>query len=350
MTYSNINFNKKTILITGGAGFIGSNLAFYFQKNFPNSKVIVFDCFRSEAVFTNGNLQSFGHYKNLIGFTGNVICGNINNKSDLALLNDYKFDYIFHQAAISDTRVSDQEIIMKTNINSFYDLLEIAKKDDSIIVYASSAATYGSLPSPQVVGKERPENPYGFSKYIMDQIAYRFALDNPDMLISGLRYFNIYGTGEFFKGQTASMVIQLGHQILDGKAPRLFNGSDQMLRDVINSEDVTQANIKACKSKQSGIYNIGTGKPRSFQEISDILQKELGTNLGNEYFPNPYNGYQTHTQADISSSQENLDFEPKISLEEGIKTYIPEIKRLHGSDISWLVFRTSHPSYWSLVI
>ena len=85
----NIKFNNKTILITGGAGFIGSNLAFYFQKNFPNSKVIVFDSFRSEAVFTNGNLQSLGHYKNLIGFNGDIICGNINNKTDLALLNNY---------------------------------------------------------------------------------------------------------------------------------------------------------------------------------------------------------------------------------------------------------------------
>ena len=334
MTNNDIDFNNKTILITGGAGFIGSNLAFYFQDNYPQSRIVIFDCFRSEGVFSNGNLKSYGHYKNLIGFAGDVICGNINDKSDLVLLNDYKFDYIFHQAAISDTRVYDQEIIMRTNVNSFYDLLEIAKKNKSVIVYASSGATYGSLPSPQTVGKENPENPYGFSKLLMDQIAYRYVDENPDITIVGLRFFNVYGPREFYKGITASMVIQLAHQILDDKAPRLFEGSNLIERDFIYIEDVIQANIKACKPKKSGVYNVGTGNPRSFQEIADILQNELGSNLGTEYFPNPYDGYQAHTQANISSTRKNLRFEPRFSLEEGIKTYIPEIKRLHGKEIS----------------
>jgi len=334
MKYTDTDFNEKTILITGGAGFIGSNLAFYFQENYPDSHVVVFDCFRSESTFSNGNLQSFGHYKNLIGFTGDVICGNINSKFDLALLNDYKFDYIFHQAAISDTRVYDQEIVMQTNVNSFYDLLNKAKNDDAAMVYASSAATYGSLPSPQIVGKENPENPYGFSKYAMDQIADRYSKENPEMTIVGLKFFNVYGPREYYKDKTSSMVIQLGHQILDGKAPKLFEGSDQILRDFINIEDVVQANIKACNPEQNGVYNVGTGTPRSFQDIADILQTGLGTDLGTEYIPNPYDGYQMHTQADISTSQANLKFEPAISLEEGIKAYIPEIKRLHGTDIT----------------
>ncbi len=332
--YNKIDFNNKTILITGGAGFIGSNLAFYFQENFPKSKVTVFDCFRNDETFNNGNLKSFGHYKNLIGFKGEIIPGNINNKDDLGLLGKYNFDFIFHYAAISDTRVYDQEIIMKTNVNSFYDLLEIAKKDDSVMVYASSAATYGNLPSPQTVGQENPENPYGYSKYIMDQIAIKYSKENPDLTIVGLRFFNVYGPREYYKGNTSSMVIQLGHQILDGKAPRLFNNSNQILRDFIYIDDVVQANIKACAPKQNGTYNVGTGIPRNFQEIADILQNELDTDLGTEYFPNPYDGYQMNTKADISSTRENLGFKPKFSLEKGIKAYIPEILRLHGTDTS----------------
>jgi len=333
MKYNNIDFNNKTILITGGAGFIGSNLAFYFQEYFPQSHIVVFDKFRSEATFSNGNLQSFGHYKNLIGFSGDIICGDLNSSNDLAKLDGYSFDYIFHEAAISDTRVYDQEIIMQTNVNSFYYFLEKAKRDNSVLVYASSAATYGSMPSPQIVGKESPENPYGFSKYAMDQIAYRYIRENPNMTIVGLKYFNVYGAREFFKDKTSSTVIQFGHQILAGKAPRLFEGSDKIVRDFVYIKDVLQANIKACEAKKSGVYNVGTSKPRSFQDIADILQKELGTNYGTEYFPNPFTGYQMHTQADISTSKEFLGYEPQWELEEGIKDYISEIKRMYDEEL-----------------
>tara|TARA_B110000008_G_scaffold279621_1_gene327540 strand:+ start:4512 stop:5513 length:1002 start_codon:yes stop_codon:yes gene_type:complete len=330
----NIDFNHKTILITGGAGFIGSNLAFYFQNNFPHSNIIIFDCFRNDKLLSNGNLQSLGHYKNLINFKGEVICGDISEANDLMLLNKYKFDFVFHQAAISDTRIYDQELIMKINVNSFHDILEIARKDNAVLVYASSAATYGNLDSPQTVGSENPENPYGYSKYLMDLFARKYSAKYPKMTISGLRYFNVYGPGEFYKNKTASMVIQLAHQILDGKPPKLFENSDMILRDFIYIDDVIQANVKACLTKKNGVYNIGTGIPRSFQEIADILQEELKTNLGTDYFPNPYSGYQTHTKADISSSEKNFGFTVKFSLERGIKAYIPEIKELHGLDNS----------------
>jgi len=330
MKSTDIDFNTKTILITGGAGFIGSNLAFYFQNNYPKSKIVIFDCFRNEKLLSNGNLKSFGHYKNLIGFNGDVICGDITSKNDLNKLHDYGFDFIFHQAAISDTRVYDQEIILKTNVNSFYDLIDIAKTNNAPLIYASSAATYGSVKSPQSVGNEAPENPYGYSKYVMDQIANNHIQKFPEVALVGLRYFNVFGPKEFYKNKTASMVIQLGHQILSGRSPKLFENSNTILRDFIYIDDVIQANIKACQTQNSGIYNVGTGIPRSFQDIADILQKELGVNLGTEYFPNPHKDYQNHTQADIKTTKENLNFMPKFSLEKGINSYISEIKTLHN--------------------
>lgn len=330
MKLKNLNFNNKTILITGGAGFIGSNLAFFLQENFSDSKIIIFDCFRSNVKLDNGNLKSFGHYKNLVGFNGNIICGDLNNKADLDLLCSYDFDFIFHHAAISDTRVYDQELILKTNINSFVNLLDLAKKNNAVMVYASSAATYGSLPSPQTVGKENPENPYGFSKYVMDQMALKYSNINPKLKIIGLRFFNVYGPREYFKAKTSSMIIQLGHQLLDGKSPRLFYNSESIFRDFIYIDDVIEANLKAAFADKSGVYNIGTGSPRSFQEISDILQKELGTKFATKYFHNPHKGYQTHTQANTDSTKKYLDFEATTSLEDGIKKYIPEIKRTHG--------------------
>jgi len=333
MLYSDTDFNKKTILVTGGAGFIGSNIVFYLQQNFPQSQIVVFDCFRSGEKFDNGNLKSFGHYKNLIGFKGRVLCGNINNPEDLRALNDYTFDFIFHQAAISDTRVYDQEIVIKTNVNSFFWFLDKAKNDNASLIYASSAATYGSLPSPQEIGIESPENPYGYSKYVMDQIAYQFSLLNPQTRIIGLKFFNVYGPGEFYKAKTSSMVIQLGHQILSNNSPRLFYGSDKIYRDFVYIDDVVQANIKACESSINGVYNVGSGISRSFQDVSVILQKELGTSLGTEYFENPYTGYQNNTQANIDNTIKHLNYSPRYSLEDGISSYIPYIKKFFNENL-----------------
>jgi len=169
---------------------------------------------------------------------------------------------------------------------------------------------------------------------MMDQIANNFLQKNPNMIIVGLRFFNVYGAKEFYKGKTSSMIIQLGHQILDGKAPRLFKDSHKIMRDFIYIQDVIQANIKACDSELSGTYNVGTGISRSFQDVADILQTELETDLGTDYFPNPYDDYQMHTQANIETSIENLNFQPKFSLEEGIKAYISEIKFLHKTSSS----------------
>lgn len=332
MKYGNIDFNSKKILITGGAGFVGSNLAFYFQENFPKANITVFDKFRNEETFSNGNLKSFGHFKNLLGFKGTVISGDITEKNDLQKLKNQNFDYIFHQAAISDTTVADQKIMIDTNVNAFVDLLEMAKDTDAVMVYASSAATYGDSDkfSP---GFEKPNNVYGFSKLMMDNIAKEY-MYKYDISIVGLRYFNVYGKREFYKNKTASMVLQFGLQLLRGESAKLFVKSDKIKRDFIYIEDVIQANIKACEPKKSGIYNVGTGMARSFQDIVNILKKELAINREDKYIPNPYEKqYQFFTEADISLSREFLEYEPKFSLEDGIKAYIPEIKRIFEKEL-----------------
>ena len=329
MKYSNIDFNKKTIVITGGAGFIGSNLAFYFQKNYPEAKIIVFDKFRNEETFANGNLKSFGHFKNLLGFRGIVISGDITKKEDLERLEEYNIDYIFHEAAISDTTVLDQKIMIDTNVNAFKDLLDLAVKKNASMIYASSAATYGNSKTFKV-GYEKPNNVYGFSKLMMDNLAKEYY---DKIRVVGLRYFNVYGEREYFKNKTASMVLQFGLQLLKGESAKLFEGSDKIKRDFIYVEDVIQANIKACEAK-SGVYNVGTGKARSFQDIVDILKKELNIQREDTYIPNPYKKqYQFFTEADIEDTKKYLGYNPRFSLEEGIKAYLPEIKRIYEEEI-----------------
>ena len=334
MKYIENDLKDKTILITGGAGFIGSNLAFYFQNNHPDTKVVVLDKFRSGETFSNGNLKSFGHFKNLVGFKGEVISGDINDKKLLKRLEDeYQFDYIFHEAAISDTTVAEQDLMIQTNVNSYKDLLDIAIKHKANMIYASSAATYGDSDTFEV-GYESPNNVYGFSKVMMDNITYEYLKKDLDISIVGLRYFNVYGEREFFKNKTASTVVQFAHQLLKGEKVKLFEGSDKILRDFIYIEDVVQANILAMQPKRSGVFNVGTGKARSFQDIADIVQKELGLNRDYEYIKNPYIGqYQFFTEANITRTKEALGYEPRFSLEDGIRSYIPEIKRLFEKEV-----------------
>jgi len=161
----------------------------------------------------------------------------------------------------------------------------------------------------------------------MDIMAQNFSDKHENLTIVGLRYFNVYGPGEFYKNKTSSMIIQLGHQILSGKNPRLFYDSDKILRDFVYIEDAIQANILSCTSSKSGVFNVGSGTPRSFKDIVDIIQRELRTDYAIEYFNNPYSGYQTHTQADINSTIKYLNYSPSYSLEQGIKRYLPEIQR-----------------------
>lgn len=330
MKYIYDDLADKNILITGGAGFIGSNLALYFQKHHPQANVCVFDKFRDDTYFPSGNPTSLGYFKNLLDFRGEVIVGDITKNLDK--IKDRDFDYIFHQAAISDTTAMDQKLMLETNFEAFVNLYEIAKQKGAMLIYASSAGTYGNSPAPNSIGVgEVPENIYGYSKLQMDIFAHKVLEQDSEIPLIGLRYFNVYGEREFYKGKTASMILQLGLQALEHKKVRLFKHGEQ-LRDFVYIKDVIQANVKAIEARESGIYNVGAGEARSFNNIVEILKKHLG-DFEVEYIDNPYTFYQNHTQADIALSEEFLSYTPRFSLEQGIESYIPEIVRIFETQV-----------------
>ncbi|AEE13981.1 ADP-L-glycero-D-manno-heptose-6-epimerase [Thermodesulfobium narugense DSM 14796] len=303
------------ILVTGAAGFIGSNLVKALENHFPTYEIYALDDFSS------------GHFKNLLGFKGEVITADISCKEVWERLKDYRFDVIFHEGAISDTRVLDQGLVMRVNTESFKYLLDLAKCSKSKVIYASSAAVYGNSPAPQKEDEGLvPENVYGFSKYAMDMIALKFMEINPDIQVCGMRYFNVYGPGEDFKGEYASMIRQMFMRIKKGQNPRLFKYGEQK-RDFVYIKDVINANIKAMESDVSGIFNIATGVARSFNDIVKIISDVTKKDINVEYFDCPYDFYQNLTQADISRAKSFLGYIPEYDLETGIKEYINYLEK-----------------------
>ncbi|HEM55393.1 MAG TPA: NAD-dependent epimerase/dehydratase family protein, partial [Thermodesulfobium narugense] len=144
---------------------------------------------------------------------------------------------------------------------------------------------------------------------------------NPDIQVCGMRYFNVYGPGEDFKGEYASMIRQMFMRIKKGQNPRLFKYGEQK-RDFVYIKDVVNANIKAMESDVSGIFNIATGIARSFNDIVKIISDVTKKDINVEYFDCPYDFYQNLTQADISRARSFLGYIPEYDLETGIKEYI----------------------------
>ncbi len=304
---------NERILITGGAGFIGANLAAALVKK-PATEVVVLDDF------------SFGSWKNLLHVDCEVRAGSIADPSLHQEIAAGAFSAILHEGAISDTTVLDQRLMLETNTNAFAAMLEASVSSGTRIIYASSAATYGNAAAPNTVGgEEEAANIYGFSKLSMDRIARRWYDRHPSVII-GLRYFNVYGPGEAHKGTTASMMLQLYNQVMDGKQPRLFKHGEQM-RDFIYIRDVIDANLAALKAPRSGVCNVGSGKARCFNDVVTNLETRLDRKLNVEYFDNPFDFYQNHTEAEMEATRELLNWSPVWDLEKGMAEYISLLQK-----------------------
>jgi len=292
-------------LVTGGAGFIGSNLALELEK--LGHEVIVSD-----------NLLT-GTKDNLNGFKGKILEIDISKPFEIKI----GIDAIFHEAAITDPRFGDDNEMIKANVEGFKRIIELAKKNNAKLIYASTAGLYGNGKTPMKEDQEKEcLSAYAKSKLEMDKIAETLF---EKMHIVGLRYFNVFGQREANKGRPASMIFHLSNQIKAGKNPRIFKSGEQK-RDHIYVKDVVTATIRALEAK-SGIYNVGTGTATSFNELVNILNKVLNKNLKVEYFDNPYKGtYQDNTQADTTLAEKELKWKAEYSLEEGIKDYMEWIK------------------------
>ncbi len=293
-------------LVTGGTGFVGVNLAKELEQR--KHDVTILDDF------------SNGLEANLQGFRGSVI------RNDIRAWNPAKldFDAIFHQAAITDTTLYDEKLMLAVNTVAFERLLKLAVKNEVPFIYASSAAVYGNAPSPQKEGvHEQPLNVYGVSKLKCDRIA-REHIENKKSKahIAGLRYFNIFGPYEQHKGKMASMVYQLWKQMKEGSRPRVYKFGEQA-RDQVYVKDVVEANILAFEKKRSGVFNVGSGIATSFNRIIEEINKGLGTNLEPDYFDNPYSGkYQDSTCADLALIGKMLGYKPKWPFEKAVKDYV----------------------------
>lgn len=302
--------SSPNLIVTGGAGFIGSNLTLALQEKFPDARLTVIDDFRS------------GNFKNLLGYRGDFVAQNLAELDWREQFGAEKIDAIFHLASITDTTNHNQFEQVHDNVESFRRILKFAKPTKTRIIYASSASIYGPAGEASVESNgAAPANIYAFSKAIMDNIAVREAKENPDWTIIGLRYFNVYGPREAHKGVPASMVYHLSKQMKGGRRPRIFTHGEQK-RDFVYVKDIVEGSVLALGAKKSGIYNLGYGQARSFNDLVDVLNKSLGTNLRPDYFDNPHTHYQNFTEADLTRVCDALGYQPQFSLERGVADYM----------------------------
>ncbi|MDE2485728.1 MAG: NAD-dependent epimerase/dehydratase family protein, partial [candidate division NC10 bacterium] len=166
-------------------------------------------------------------------------------------------------------------------------------------------------------------NVYGFSKALLENLARRFDDAPGGFRIVGLRYFNVYGPGEAHKGAAASMIYQLAQQIRAGKRPRIFKYGEQA-RDFVYVKDVVEATLLAAEAGRSGVYNVGSGRSTSFNEVIALLNNALGTDHDPDYFDNPYPFYQPHTEADVTLARADLGYAPRYPIDRGIAEYVKQ--------------------------
>jgi UDP-glucose 4-epimerase len=292
-------------LITGGAGFIGSNIAKLLLKK--GHKVIIIDnlhtgslsrlkCIKDEIIFHRIDIRNFEKLKKII----------------------INIDGIFHQAALTIVPESfeRQDEYYDVNVNGTRNIFKIAKELGVRVVFASSSSIYGNVNEIPIKEnfKKKPINPYGKTKVEKEKLAQEFWGEGVSII--GLRYFNVYGKGQ--TGSYAGVITQFMKKI-ENDLPPIIHGKGNQIRDFISVEDVVKANLKSMESHTSQDFlNIGTGKSVSILELAKLMIKISSKDL-EPIFDEVLLGDVEKSKADTKYSKEKIGWSSEIKLEDGLK-------------------------------
>jgi ADP-L-glycero-D-manno-heptose 6-epimerase len=326
---------KNTILLTGAAGFIGSYLLGYLNKK-GFSNIIIVDDFSEEDKWFNFDSKQF---------TAKVERSAL---FDWLATENQAIDFVFHLGARTDTTEFDYSIHEKLNVEYSKKIWNYCTEKNIPLVYASSAATYGSgefgyKDSHDILDKLQPLNPYGvskneFDKWIISETRSPLRGAGGLPFWAGLKFFNVYGPNEYHKGRMASVIFHSFNQIKSTGKVKLFKShrpgfkDGEQLRDFIYVEDVAAVCYWLMdrvdtfqKGVNSGLYNLGTGKARTFNDLVKATFAGMGKEPVIEYIDMPEDirdKYQYFTEADMNKLQQAGYTKPFHSLEDGVGDYV----------------------------
>jgi len=307
------------IIVTGGAGMIGSNIIKALNDK-GHTDILVVDNLKDGTKFANLADLNIADYMDKEDFL-------------ISILADEDFgdvEAVFHEGACSSTTEWDGKYMMDNNYQYSKELLHWCLEHQVPFLYASSAATYGGRNADFIEERqfEEPLNVYGYSKMLFDHYV-REILPEAQSQVCGFRYFNVYGPREGHKGSMASVAFHLNTQLNNGENPKLFEGSDGFKRDFIYVEDVASVNLWFWENAVSGIFNCGTGRAESFQEVADAALK-YHKDGEVEYIPFPEKlkgRYQAFTLADQTKLRAAGYDKPFKTVAEGVAEYMAWLNR-----------------------
>ncbi|MGR5152150.1 ADP-glyceromanno-heptose 6-epimerase [Photobacterium swingsii] len=313
------------IIVTGGAGMIGSNIVKHLNEQGRND-ILVVDNLKDGTKFANLVDLDIADYMDKEDFITQIMAGDEFGP----------IDAIFHEGACSATTEWDGKYMMLNNYEYSKELLHYCLERQIPFLYASSAATYGGRDHDFIEEKayEGALNVYGYSKQQFDNYVRRVWQDAEEhgeklSQVTGFRYFNVYGPREQHKGSMASVAFHLNSQINKGENAKLFAGSETFQRDFVYVGDVAKMNLWFLENGVSGIFNCGTGNAESFQAVADAVIKHHDKGgVETVPFPEHLKGrYQTYTQADLTKVRAAGYNEPFKSVAEGVAEYMALINK-----------------------